>query len=267
MTQRDVPGNLTEVHRGSKVTLRGLASLVVANLRLYVREPIGAFFTLAFPVMLVLIFGAIYGNEPQDMFNGRGSMDISMPAYTALILGSVGLLGVAINTSSYRVAGILRRFRMTPLRPLVYIAADVTANLIMTLAGMAGVIVMGWLSVPGAVRGPGSECVPRRHPVRNRHVRSGLSDRRTGTECQAAQVIGMAVLYPMLFLSGAGIPLEVMPDSVRTISDYLPLTYVVRLLRGLWFGEPWGSLLLETGVLVGVLLICTAIAVRLFRWE
>ena len=71
----------------------------------------------------------------------------------------------------------------------------------------------------------------------------------------------------MLFLSGAGIPLEVMPDSVRTISNYLPLTYVVRLLRGLWFGEPWGSLLLETGVLVGVLVICTAIAVRLFRWE
>ena len=84
---------------------------------------------------------------------------------------------------------------------------------------------------------------------------------------RAAQVIGMVVLYPMLFLSGAGIPLEVMPDSVRTISDYLPLTYVVRLLRGLWFGEPWGSLLLETSVLLGVLVTCTAIAVRLFRWE
>lgn len=267
MTQRDMSENLTVVHLDGSVALRSLASLVAANLKLYVREPISAFFTLAFPVMLVLIFGTIYGNEPQDMFNGRGSMDIAMPAYTALILGSVGLLGVAINTSSYREAGILRRFRMTPLRPLVYIAADVSANLIMTLAGMAGVVVMGWLLYRVQFEGQALS-------VFLAVVLSGTAMFAVGyliaglaPNARAAQVIGMVVLYPMLFLSGAGIPLEVMPDSVRTISDYLPLTYVVRLLRGLWFGEPWGSLLLETGVLLGVLLICTAIAVRLFRWE
>jgi ABC-2 type transport system permease protein len=71
----------------------------------------------------------------------------------------------------------------------------------------------------------------------------------------------------MIFLSGAAMPLEVLPDTVRTISNFLPLTYVVQLLRGLWVGEAWGSLLLETGVLVGILVVCTATAVRLFRWE
>jgi ABC-2 type transport system permease protein len=84
---------------------------------------------------------------------------------------------------------------------------------------------------------------------------------------RVAQVIGMAVLYPMIFMSGAAIPLELLPETVRTISDFLPLTYVVRLLRGLWIGEPWGSLLWETGVLFAVLVVCTALAVRLFRWE
>jgi ABC-2 type transport system permease protein len=54
----------------------------------------------------------------------------------------------------------------------------------------------------------------------------------------AAQVVGMAIFYPKMFLSGATIPLEVMPEGVRRIADFLPLTYVVRLLRGLWFGEP-----------------------------
>ena len=84
---------------------------------------------------------------------------------------------------------------------------------------------------------------------------------------RAGQVIGMVVLYPMMFLSGATIPLETMPESVRATSDFLPLTYAVRLLRGLWFGESWGSLLFETGVLVGILVASTALAVRLFRWE
>ncbi len=125
--------------------MKSYTQLLAVNLRLFLREPITAFFTLGFPVMLVLIFGAIYGNEPTPLFGGRGSMDVSMPGYTALILGAVGFMTVAINTSSYREARILRRFRATPLRPLTYIAADVTANLVMTLLGMVGVVAVGWL--------------------------------------------------------------------------------------------------------------------------
>ena len=267
MSHNAVPSNVTVVHRDSSVTLRSLASLVVVNLRLFVREPAAAFFTLAFPIMLVLVFGTIYGNDPQEMFDGYGSVDVSMPAYTALILGFVGLLGVAINTSSYREAGVLRRFRATPLRPLVYIAADVTANLIMVLAGMAGMMIVGWGLYRVQFEGLAAS-------VFLAVILSGLAMCSVGyliaavaSNARTAQVIGMVVLYPMIFLSGATIPLEVMPDSVHSVSDFLPLTYVVRLLRGLWFGESWGSLILETGVLVGVLIVCTAIAVRLFRWE
>ena len=267
MTHRAMNGDPIVVRRRSSVTLRSYASLVAVNLRLFLREPAAAFFTLAFPVMFVLIFGAIYGNEPQEMFNGYGSMDVSMPAYTAFILGTVGLLGVAINTSSYREAGILRRFRATPLRPLVYIAADVTANLIMVLSGMAAVLVVGWSLYRVQFEGQAVS-------VFLAVVLSALTMFAVGyliaglaANARTAQVIAMVVLYPMIFLSGAAIPLEALPDSIRTISAFLPLTYVVKLLRELWIGAPWGSLLFETGVLVAILVTCTATAVRLFRWE
>lgn len=267
MTRRDVMDGLPVVeHRGS-ATLRAFTSLLFVDLRLYVREPVAAFFTVAFPIMLVLIFGAVYGNEPQELFDGYGSMDISMPAYTALILGTVGLLGVAITTSSYREAGILRRFRPTPLRPLVYIAADVIANLVMTLVGMGGVVLAGWLLYRVRFEGHALSVLLAIILSGTAMFAMGYLIAGLAPNARAAQVIGMVLLYPMLFLSGAGIPLEVMPASIRTIADYLPLTYVVRLLRGLWFGQPWGSLLLETGVLVGVLVACTAIGARLFRWE
>ena len=84
---------------------------------------------------------------------------------------------------------------------------------------------------------------------------------------RTAQVIGMVIFYPMMFLSGAGIPIEIMPESVRRISDFLPLTYAVRLLKGLWFGVPWSDLLLETAVLGGTMVICALLATRFFRWE
>jgi ABC-2 type transport system permease protein len=247
--------------------MKGFTQLAAINLKLLVREPITVFFTLAFPLMLVLIFGAIYGNEPTSLFGGYGSMDVSMPGYTALILGSVGLLTVAINTSSYRESGVLRRFRATPLRPVTYIAADVASTLVMMLAGMAPLLLAGRLIYDVRFEG-------QLHSVFLAVLLGGLAMFSVGyliaslaPSARAAQVIGMAIFYPMLFLSGAGLPLEILPATIRRISDFLPLTYVVKLLRGLWFGETWGQHLLETVVLLGILGICTALAARFFRWE
>ncbi len=247
--------------------MKSFLKFVSVNLKLYLREPITAFFTLGFPIMLVLIFGGMYGNKPSQMFGGYGSMDVSMPGYTALILGSVGFMTVAMNTSSFREAGILRRFRATPLRPLTYILADVTANLVMTLLGMVGLVLAGWLLYRVRFEGQPVSVILA-------VIFSGLAMFAVGyviasvaPTARAAQVISMVVFYPMMFISGAGIPLEIMPPTIRRIADFLPLTYVVKLLRGLWFGETWGAHLLEVAVLGGILVVCTALAARLFRWE
>jgi len=80
-------------------------------------------------------------------------------------------------------------------------------------------------------------------------------------------VIGMVIFYPMMFLSGATIPLELMPETIQRVADFLPLTYVTRLLRGLWFGDGWGEHLLETAVLGGILAVSTFLASRFFRWD
>jgi ABC-2 type transport system permease protein len=247
--------------------MRSFGQLVYVNLRLYVREPIATFFTLAFPAMMVLLFGAMYGNDPSPLFGGKGSMDISMPAYTAMILGTVGFLGVPITISSYRESGVLRRFKATPLRPSTYILSDVVANLVMILIGMAGLVAIGWLLY--RVRFDGNALA-----VILAVVFSGLAMFAIGyliasvaPGARTAQVVSMMIFYPMLFLSGAGIPLEVLPESIRKVANFLPLAHVVRLLRGLWFGDAWGEHLLETAVLGSVLVVCTVLAARLFRWE
>ena len=84
---------------------------------------------------------------------------------------------------------------------------------------------------------------------------------------RTAQVVGMAIFYPMLFLSGAGIPLELLPEGVRKVSNFLPLTHVVTLLRGLWVGDAWSQHITEVIVLLSVLAIGVLISARTFRWE
>jgi ABC-2 type transport system permease protein len=247
--------------------MRGLRQLTWTALKLYLREPIAAFFTLVFPPMLVVLFGSIYGNEAVPMFGGRGTMDISMPAYTGLILGTIGLLNVPITTAGYREQGILRRFRASPLRPLTYLTADVLTNLVMTLLGMLVLVTVGRVLYDVSFEGQFLGLLAAVGLSGLAMFAFGYLIASLAPGARLAQVIGMVVFYPMMFLSGAGMPLEILPESIQRISAFLPLTYVVRLLRAAWFGDPLREHWLEVAVLGGILVVCGALAARLFRWE
>jgi ABC-2 type transport system permease protein len=247
--------------------MRGLRQLTAMDLRLYFREPIATFFTLVFPPLLVVLFGAIYGNDPTPLFGGRGSMDVSLPAYTALILGTVAFLAIPINISSNRETGVLRRYRSAGLPQRVYILADLITNLVMVLLGMLLLIVVGRLLYHVHIEGNPFLVLVGVLFCAISMFSIGYLIASVAPNARTAQVIGMVIFYPMMFLSGATVPIEIMPESVRRISDFLPLTYAVRLLKGLWFDVPWTSLLLETAVLFGTMAVCALVATRFFRWE
>ena len=88
--------------------MRGLWKLFVMQFKLYLREPLAFFFTLAYPTMLLLLFGFIYGNQPDYEFWGRnfGTVDASVPAYAGIIIGTVAMMGIPIDTATSRETGI-----------------------------------------------------------------------------------------------------------------------------------------------------------------
>ena len=247
--------------------MRGFTNLTAMAIKLYLREPIAAFFTMAFPVLLLVLFGSIYGNEPNAMFGGYGSMDVSMPNYTGLILGTVGLMSIPITTAGYREQGILRRFRATPMHPLTYMAADVCTNLLMTVAGMLLLLAVGWVLYRVRFEGEFISYFVAVVLGCLAMFSLGYLIASLAPGARLAQVIGMVIFYPMMFLSGAGMPIEILPESIRKISAFLPLTYVVNLLRGMWFGEAWSAHTMDVAVVIGMVLIVGGLAGRFFRWE
>jgi ABC-2 type transport system permease protein len=78
-------------------------------------------------------------------------------------------------------------------------------------------------------------------------------------------IIGQLIFFPMMFLSGAAMPLFILPANLRKISEWLPLTHVVRLLQSLWLGQGWDGT--AVAVLLALLVIGTMLSVRFFRWE
>ena len=235
--------------------------------KLFLREPIGAFFTLIFPLIMLFLFGSIYGNEPSEYFNGYGSVDISIPAYTAMIIATTGLVGLPITISSYRENGILRRLRTTPINIFVILFAQVVVLFIMTLIGMAFLIIAGKFIYQMRFDGIVLNVVIG-------FILSSLSFFSVGfllaglmPSARTTQIVGMVILYPMLFLSGAGFPRELLPETIIKFSKFLPLTYVVNLLRGFWIGESWNQHGTNLIVLAGILIFGTIISYFTFRWE
>ncbi|MCH7681849.1 hypothetical protein IID10_21195 [candidate division KSB1 bacterium] len=58
-----------------------------------------------------------------------------------------------------------------------------------------------------------------------------------------------------------------MSETIRNYAQFLPLTHVVNLLRGLWIGHGWAEHLKEVAVLSGMLVFGVAISAKTFRWE
>ena len=247
--------------------MAGFQKLAVVQAKLYLREPMSAFFTLLFGPSLLLLLGFIFGNEPSAATGGLGYLDQSVPAYMAIIIAIVGLTAVPINSSIRREAGVLRRFSATPLRPLTYFLTDVLVPFVMTLVGILLLVLVG--VVVFGVRFEGNLFSLLGAIILGACAFFALGYALTGLipNARAVVVIGNVVLYPLMIFSGAMVPLEVMPETVRTISRYLPLTHLVALLRGLWFGKGWGGFLTEVAVLAGLTIVGVVIVARTLRWE
>ena len=239
--------------------------LTWVEFKLNLREPMAMFFTLIFPVMLLVLFGSMYGNEPQEFLGGFGQVDLSVPGYIGMIVGTIGMLGLPVTLASYRQQGILRRFQATPLRPIVVLCAQVAVHVLMTALGTALLLVAGSLLFD--LRPPvlSLALIPAILLAAFGFFAVGFVMAGVMPTPRTAQVVGMALFYPMLFLSGAAMPRQLMPESIQRIADFLPLTHVVKLLEELWFNGTWNltSLLVVSALLVGGL----AITRYTFRWE
>ncbi len=253
-----------------RYAMKSFLKMTWMEAKLFLREPANAFFTLLFPLIMLFIFGTIYGNKAAPSIpgaSGQGTIETLIPALIAMVIGMTGLMSITMTMASYRENGILRRLSTTPVSSLLVLFAQVVVVFVMTTLGMLLLILAGKLVYHVQIEG-------NLLSLLGGFVLGSLSFFSIGfilagimPSTRTAQIVAMVLLYPMLILSGAAWPRELMPATVQKISSFVPLTYVVNLLRGLWMGESWNAHLLDAGILVVMLLLGMIISTRTFRWE
>lgn len=243
---------------------RGLLRLTWIEIKVFLREPLGAFGTIIMPVVLFILFGRLAqaiarGRRPEtsDFFG------VNVPVFVAILITMNAVLSLVAIISIYREGGILKRLRATPLRPWTILTAHVIVKLLLTAVTLVLMLLAGRRYYPMTVDVPvvafGLALVISTWSI----LSIGFLIASVVPTARFAQPIGAIILYPMLAVSGLFIPLELLPSVVR----YFPLTNAVSLLSGIWKGNPWSAHVGDIAGLVMVFVVCTALSAKVFRWE
>lgn len=225
------------------------------------------FFTLVFPPLLLFVFGEIYGNEPLPLFNGMGTMDASVPAYICMVICVTGIMSLPLSLTGYREKKILKRFKATPTSPIQIIAAQIIVNFFMSVIGSLLLVFLAELRYNISFSG-------NLFHVILAYVLSVLSIFSIGffiasfiKNSKAATAIANVIYFPMLFLSGATIPIETMSETIKSISNYIPLTHAVVIMKATWHGASLLNYKKELIILSAISVVCIFLSSVCFKWD
>jgi ABC-2 type transport system permease protein len=249
--------------------LRGLRQLTWIEIKVFLREPLGAIGTIVVPVLAFILLGRVTAGTRVPASSSMSSLLSAggVPTLVSMLITISAVLSLVTIISIYREGGILKRLRATPLRPWTILTAHVAVKLLLTALTMAAMVLAGrrYFAI-----GPDVPLVSFTVAL----LISTLSILSIGfiiasivPTARFAQPIGAIIFYPMIGLSGLFVPVDALPPLLRTIARVLPLSHSASLMQGIWTGDPWSAHVGDVAALAVVFVVCIAVSSRVFRWE
>jgi len=242
--------------------LRATAALYRGHLLTFMRSRTAAYWTLAFPLFFLFIFGLAFGRTLGDNF------DKLMPGLFTITIVSGSLFGVSMRMVTERESGVLRRYRLAPVYSMSIVLAHgamafTTMTVSVLIQALVARLVFGfgvhgsWLALAEVVAVGGFALIP-----------FGLVVGSVARDTKVAPAMTNFIMFPLMFLSGSAIPFALLPEWMQRLARLVPTTYLVEslqavIIRGLGpmeIGAPLLMLLLTGGV--GVVMNA-----MVFRWE
>lgn len=238
--------------------------------RAFWRNPAAAFFTVAFPLLLLLVFEVVLGGGTAIGERRADASTFYVPAVAALSIVSACFTNVAMSVTVDRDQGLLKRLRGTPLPGWAFLLgrtvhAALLALLLVALVSAAGALLLG-APLPAA-RLPGFVLTVALGAAA--FCALGLAMSGAVPNARAAPAVVNAVVLPLYFFSDVFIPLESPPAWVAVLGNVFPVKHLSRALQAAF--DPTGAAAgfepLHLAVLALWGVAGAVLAARFFSWE
>ncbi len=194
--------------------------------------------------------------------------DFLLPGILAMTVMQTGLLGVTEVLTGFRQRLILKRVLTTPVLPILFLSgltARYTATILVQLGIIMGVAILVFhATVAGSLASLLGVAIFGTLVA----VGIGFAISTLASTPEAANVLGSVIHFPMMFLSGALWPRELMPAFMQPVIRALPLTPLVDAMRGVAArGESLAPYLPGLAYLGLWGLVAFAVSAWRFRWD
>ena len=239
------------------------------QMRLFIRRKDELFWTLAFPVLFILLFGAIYGDTK---WTGSGldirAIDYLLPGIMVMGAMVTGIMRTATGFVQEREQGVYRRLALTPLKRTTLIGSQllqhylviIVQTLLLVNIGtiffkthLTGNVALFWL-----VLSFGALCF----------MSIGFALTGLIRTLRSATPIIQITYFSLMFLGGIFFPNSLLPNWLGDAAKILPSTQMGDALRmvvynNAGFGDIWQKLAMMAAWIV----VCLVVSTKFFRWE
>ena len=239
--------------------------------RIFTRNMVGAFFTIALPLFMLLLFNGMLGDSRMRAAGGIIEMSrFYVPAFCAFAVVGACYTHIAMTVTVARDGGILKRFRGTPLPTYMLLGAKIVYSVFVGFV-LVGVMLLLGGALFGATVQPGMwlafigilvvGCAT--------FATLGIAVTALIPRADSAAAVVQASVLPLMFVSDVFFPLYNAPAWLQVVASVFPIKHFSSALQ-----QVFNPHLAATGfepqplLVMGVWFVFGLLMARLFfRWE
>lgn len=237
------------------------------QMRLFLRRKDELFWTLAFPVLFILLFGAIYGNSKWEGMSIR-SIDYLLPGIIVMGAMVTGIMRTATAFVQEREQGIYRRLALTPLNRTTLIGSQLLQHYLVIIVQTLLLVAIGGLAFKTHLTGNtalfwltlsvGALCF----------MSIGFALTGLIKTLRSATPIIQITYFALMFLGGIFFPNSLLPKWLGNAAGILPSTQMGDALRAVVYnGAGIGDIWQKLAIMGAWIAVCMVVSIRFFRWE
>jgi len=243
----------------------------VYQLRSFRRIPIAVFFTLGLPLIMLVLFNALFGSHPVDTPTGSWSTAQfytgGLAAFTAV---SATFTNLANMVPLRRDEGVLKRWRGTPLPTWLYLGGFICSAVAIAVAGATAMLTLGVVVYDLDVEAAKVPAAVATFLIGvSAFAALGMALAAVVKSASSASAAANAIILPLAFVSSVFVELDDAPRWLEVVGDVFPLKPFVESFQACFnptISAPafeWAKMgYVALWGLAGLL-----VALKRFRWE
>ena len=247
--------------------MKTFKTMLKTELKLSLRGMDMFIFAVCMPVVVIVLLGIIYGDKPAFADAEYTFLQQSFGAVSTIAICAGGLMGLPLVVSDYRNRKILKRLKVTPVKPITILLVEITIYCIYSLVSLALIYLVAFLFFDFQIIGSFWQFFLSFVLVMLSMFSSGMMVGGIAPNMKIASTVASILYFPMLIFSGATLPYEIMPNALQNFANILPLTQGIKLLKGTALGLPIDNIIFPIGLMVVIIVICTTVSLKFFKWE